>query len=503
MQTILFLIVLLTSTAFLLKPIYDNDFFWHLKTGEWIWQNLRLPDHDIFNYTTSTIVTPAIKFTLTAYWLSQVMLYLAFLGSGMTGIVVLRFIFTAVIVYTMYKRQQGDGIINTSLLILLTVMILNFYFLERPQTLSFVCFGLLFFFIERIKSAGMPDNKDPAMPGTYLQMFLLAMTMLFWSNCHGGYLLGQVTLLIFLTMEGMKFFHHRLNPMTPAGYCRLLIAGFSGILCSLINPNNYQALLLMLQTKAGDPSTQIQEYSSMPEFYSMSHAPVIILYLTVMTLTGIVLVAFPKKIDITEIVLLSFLGYYAFMHVRYAAFFPLAALPVLGRRLSEGIVVRWGRWLLPPLALCTAVYTVSPEFPVNIATALVGKWTSDRQFPEKAADFVIYNRLQGNMYNPYDWGGYLIWRLAPERKVFADGRNLNTDIFLQSSLQSLQQKYGFNYIITYSFEPTGETTPMASELLMSREWVPVFSDRRSRSAIFVRNSPANATVIANNRLSSI
>jgi hypothetical protein len=29
----------------------------------------------------------------------------------------------------------------------------------------------------------------------------------------------------------------------------------------------------------------------------------------------------------------------------------------------------------------------------------------------------------GNLYNNVAWGGYLLWRLHPPRKVFVDGRN--------------------------------------------------------------------------------
>lgn len=490
LQSALLLLLLFTVTIFLLKPIYDPDFFWHLRSGQWIWQNRTLPAHDLFNYTNPTVVTNAMHFTLTSYWLSQIMFYLAFLGGGMGGIVVLRFLFAMAILYTMYKRQQGDGVINTSLLIILAVMLANFYFFERPQLLSFVFFGMVLYFLDRLKNdvaGNSAANRDT---------LLLALVMLLWSNCHGGYLLGQITVLIYLVMEGLKFTHRSLKPLRAAKYGRLLIAGCCGLVCSLLNPNNYQALVLMLQTRAGDPSAQIQEYSTLLEQYYASHAPVVIVYLVLLILTAIALVVVPKKMDLTELALLVFLGYFAFKYIRYAAFFPLAALPLLGKRLSDAAVVRYARWLLPPLALLTVITCVSPEFTTNIATARSGNWVSDRNFPEQAADFIIANNLQGNMYNPYNWGGYLIWRLAPARRVYADGRNLNVGIFQQLSFPAILKKYDANYIITYSHEPTGEISPMANDLLKGREWLPVFLDRRSRSAIFVRNVAANGAILA-------
>jgi hypothetical protein len=42
-------------------------------------------------------------------------------------------------------------------------------------------------------------------------------------------------------------------------------------------------------------------------------------------------------------------------------------------------------------------------------------------FPVKASEFVAQRNLAGPLYNYFDWGGYLIWRL-PELSVSMDGR---------------------------------------------------------------------------------
>jgi len=45
---------------------------------------------------------------------------------------------------------------------------------------------------------------------------------------------------------------------------------------------------------------------------------------------------------------------------------------------------------------------------------------SDR-YPVAAVSYLRENLPEGNMFNPYNWGGYLIWEF-PEKKVFIDGR---------------------------------------------------------------------------------
>ena len=45
-----------------------------------------------------------------------------------------------------------------------------------------------------------------------------------------------------------------------------------------------------------------------------------------------------------------------------------------------------------------------------------------RTEPVEIANYLKKERLQGNMYNDINWGSYLIWKLWPEYKVFADNR---------------------------------------------------------------------------------
>ena len=46
--------------------------------------------------------------------------------------------------------------------------------------------------------------------------------------------------------------------------------------------------------------------------------------------------------------------------------------------------------------------------------------------PLEAAEYLRNHDLPGQMFNSYNWGGYLIWSLYPEKPVFIDGR---TDLY--------------------------------------------------------------------------
>ncbi len=43
-------------------------------------------------------------------------------------------------------------------------------------------------------------------------------------------------------------------------------------------------------------------------------------------------------------------------------------------------------------------------------------------YPEGAVEWIFKNKPEGKMFNSYNWGGYLIWRLYPDYPVSIDGR---------------------------------------------------------------------------------
>ena len=76
--------------------LYDSDSWWHLKTGQYVWENRKLPVPDPFAYTTA-LSPPAYAgeeatryFNLTHEWLAQLFFYLAWKGLGIPGLILLR-----------------------------------------------------------------------------------------------------------------------------------------------------------------------------------------------------------------------------------------------------------------------------------------------------------------------------------------------------------------------------------------------------------------------------
>jgi len=89
-----------------------------------------------------------------------------------------------------------------------------------------------------------------------------------------------------------------------------------------------------------------------------------------------------------------------------------------------------------------------------------------KDFPIKAADFLLQHPAPGHMLNVYGWGGYLIYRLyghTPAQPVFIfgdaalDGDQLLHDYSHLQSLGSdqpqLLARYQINWVIFHSDDP--------------------------------------------------
>ncbi|MBU2577824.1 hypothetical protein KKA69_03245, partial [Patescibacteria group bacterium] len=75
-----------------------------------------------------------------------------------------------------------------------------------------------------------------------------------------------------------------------------------------------------------------------------------------------------------------------------------------------------------PIFLLLLSFTAGSLFIENVSLASdISKWSAEGKYPYNALGYIKKNPLSGNMWNAYNWGGYLIWQL-PQYKTFIDGR---------------------------------------------------------------------------------
>ncbi|MHB9156123.1 MAG: hypothetical protein ACYC5N_10645, partial [Endomicrobiales bacterium] len=87
-------------------PITDNDVWWHLETGEYLWQHKAIPRVDMFSYTIAG--QPWIAFE----WLAQLALFGVFQLAGLGGLTLFKASLVAGIFLLMLKGiKEDDGLL--------------------------------------------------------------------------------------------------------------------------------------------------------------------------------------------------------------------------------------------------------------------------------------------------------------------------------------------------------------------------------------------------------
>ena len=122
---------------------------------------------------------------------------------------------------------------------------------------------------------------------------------------------------------------------------------------------------------------------------------------------------------------------------------------------------------------------------------------NEKEKPVAAAEFLKKEFLEGNMFNSYAFGGYMIYAAYPQYKVFIHGKidwhgeeKLKEYLrvqYLESGWEDLLDKYNIKWIIF-------NTDSLLSRVLKEKnEWQLIYTDKVAN--IFVRNVPEYFDII--------
>lgn len=525
---VLFFIVLLGLFS---VKIWDPDFWWHLKTGEYIYQTKSLPQTDPFAHTSlpKDPINPTSdrqKFILTQYWLAQIIFYKIYQLFNFQGIIYLRASILTLLIYLLYKgvRREGFGHYLSICLLIPAVVIFRYgYTGERPQLFSFLFSFLLVYILEgfRLSATLYP------LPAKRYTLYTIPIIMLLWANLHGGFILGIVILIGYLFSETIKYITKRFGQSLQYSLLKsLTIVSILSILFSLLNPNSYKVISVLRELENGLYKGQIAEAFSPFKFISLGkYAPELITYFILLFLISLILLINIKRLDLTDVLILIGLTTMSLSAVRLISFFTPVATIMLARygiRTIEGLNSIEGLTILKRVSEGIRSYLRAPltkgAFSTLLSFSLIivlikgglfNKGIKNENYPTGAIRFLKNNHIPGNMFNPYVWGGYLIWELYPDYKVFTDGRGLIEEIFFQQAKimeayprdfggipewKAFLKVYRVNFIVTFSVgQFVGRLVPLIPALLKDPEWHLIYMD--DNSLIFLRENPQNMEMI--------
>jgi hypothetical protein len=211
-----------------------------------------------------------------------------------------------------------------------------------------------------------------------------------------------------------------------------------------------------------------------------------------------------RRIRVAHVLLFAGFLSLAFSAVRNVLLYFIVIIPIIASlatnadvalRISRMSVVT-KRFLAGAAVLAGIVVLVKPvmDHAAVVMTYPPHRILSPFRFPEKITEYLKANPVPGEMFNDIRYGGYLIWEMYPQKKVFVDGRLLiRSAQFFEEYLAICEQPDLFPYV-SKKFNITQVILPSAifdrylnliKWLYNSSEWHLEFTD--GSSFLFVRN----------------
>ena len=470
----------------------DSDTGWHIRTGEWILTNGRVPATDIFSFTKAGMPWFAWE------WLSDVLMAGIHYVAGLGGLVLASLVLlglTSVCVYKNTVAESGHRLI-AMVLTSLAMAASTIHWLARPHLATPLMTAVFLWVLGRVHRDGAPQP-----------LLVLPLLTILWVNLHGGFFVGIVLLITFaLGTIGEELIHSGRHCAASRARKYVVTAGACAV-ASLVNPYGYRLHIHVLQYLGTSFYVQrISEFQS-ADFHSFT-APY---FETLLVLTiAAAFWHFASGRPLQVMLLLSW-AHLALFSVRNIPVFAVVAVPGIASALRDWLEharLRSSlRWLsgfsnslsdlegglqiiashhkrdrlhsIPCLALLAlGVLLAHPGH----TKALHAEFDRNR-FPADAATFLSGQQTDHSirLYSSWQWGGYLIYRLWPSLRVFDDGRtDFYGPAFVDEGLQvwdacpdwaSIFARYRVNAALL----PVDSA--LATVLHERRDWKLVYKDR--------------------------
>lgn len=479
--------------------IMDRDFWWHVKAGEIMLDTHRLIQTDPFAFTRA-----GLPYLATHEWLAQIVLALIYAIFGPAGIILFRGIIASACVGLLLLLGR-KGLFWNVLLAVWAIVITKGSFLERPQLFTFLFFAL--FLLLAFTYLDAPSRR------ARLSVAIAAVvTELLWVNMHGAAaLLGCAVFSFLLLQEAYRWWQWRERQQARSALllCITLILMTVGLVAP---PNGFDTLHYLRNLMGDQTIAYIAEWQPREWGTYLADLWPFWLFAAGSLLAGRRHLLF----NVPLLVAMAILSRQAFRHEILFVFACLATVfyqwprsgmanrsPAWTR--SQKIYIGWGSALLV-LLLARGAYLRSFRFEQQDNLFGFGQFNLARG----AYDFIEREHVTGNMFNTYGIGGYLIYRGHPDRKVFIDGRNVDYGMDFMTRTyaagvspqhwQELAERYRIDYaLIDYDAIRQKDRLPYSIVLEGNPDWPLVYLD--DWVAVYVKNSPANKSLIDRRRFS--
>lgn len=462
----------------------DGDLPLHLAVGNYILDYKVIPLHDVFSHTmTGDPYTPH-------EWLAEIIYAVINRLFGLDGSILLTAVVIATAFWLVYvrSRRECNSFLSLILVGALTLLCSAIHWLARPHIFTFLLLAVWMIVLDSMQR-GKPRNG-----------WWLPLIMLVWVNLHGAYIAGIVTwgLYGFGLAWDRLWFKSPETKTLPASFWRwYILGGVAAILITLANPNG----LGLWNNSLGFLSNNFlvnhtDEYVA-PDFHNPDHWS----FLVYIVLLVIALGLRKDRVGVEHLAPSAAWLAMSLYSVRNIPLFVIIAAPLLAGSL-ENILLRYSgsplvRWILqrdenlnktnstakgvlwPVITMVAVVAGLS--LGVRLDKDQIGNNFDPNKFPVDAVNWLKENPQEGDVFNYYLWGGYLLYRAWPDVHVYIDGKiDFYGEEYTREYLRVINAQPGWEeilvkYSVDWMIVPVENV--LAETIREQKDWVAVYADQ--------------------------
>jgi hypothetical protein len=421
-RLILLTLPYLIPLLYAINPIIDPDIWWHLRTGQWIVDHGTVPSVDPFS------TYGAGRAWVVYSWLFEVIVYGLYRAFGLVGIVLCTTLFSLLIAVALHRLIHRFPLpfVGEILLITCGFAALGLVF-SNPRPWLFTT---LLFVVE------LDLLLVARRSGNSRYLWLLPPIFVLWANAHIQFSYG-------LFLLGLATVEPLIDKLFPYSSTRTVVQRVPF----------YQLLQVLIVCIAATFATpyHVHVYSNLLDFIRETGFFRVITDMQPLPFrepfSWCVLVAalgaafsLGWQRDVRPFPLLSLVAgvFLSFRARRDAWFIVIAAMPIIANLRSTSYPIQ--RFSLTKVriglvagALIIAVIVIG--WKRNISEAHLESVIAE-YYPAAATAVVEERGYQGPLYNGFDWGGYLIWRLRSIPVVIDNRGNVHSAERVMRSMET-------------------------------------------------------------------
>ena len=490
-----------------LRTVTDYDLGWQLATGRWVVQHHQIPSTDFFSYTAAG-----------RPWIYPVGCGLLFYGTYLLGGYVLLSWFAALMCAGTAALLLRRASVVSCALVVFAIPLIAVRITPRADMFTVVLFAAFLTLLWQQHESG------------HAPLWLLPPLMMCWVNLHLGFLAGLALLCGYIALEVLE-------AMSRPGSRRVVTDRLgrawpwlmATLFATLLNPwgwKIYQALLRQ-ESAMGLHSQAIAEWTSITLTWdtlvsnlSLRNPTGSFALLLLVAAVAVPVALFRRRFG--AVALLVGGAVLACRHVRFETLFAIIVVivggAVLTREFSEvqskvfagrtrSLLAMAAALFIAALACVRSADLVTDRF--YLASSDTGSFGAGLSwwFPEPAAAFLERVKPPGEIFNGYNEGGYIVWRLGPSYRDYIDGRAIpfGTELFNRNGQllgtppespewQHEAERYHINSIIVPLGRYVGvRTFPVLRQFCNNETWLPVYLDEVS--AVFMWRTSETQRII--------